>query len=108
MKKWNVFILSSISETFGISILEAMEMDLPVIATKVGGVLDIIEDGKNGILIGPKSSSQIAKALIRILDHPAEAAKLVRAGKETVKKFDWEEVIKQIEIVYADLTREKF
>jgi glycosyltransferase involved in cell wall biosynthesis len=108
MAKWNVFVLPSISETFGIAVLEAMEMGVPVVATKVGGVPDIISDKKNGLFVEPKNPRQIAKAVSDLLDHPAEAAKLSRAGKETVKKFDWRVVIKEIESVYTNLAKDKF
>ena len=108
LKKWDVFVLPSISETFGITILEAMAAQVPVVATKVGGVTDIVSDGKNGKLIKPKSSSEIAAAILDILDHPAEAAKFVRSGKDTVKEHDWSEVIKQVEKLYQGLAKEKF
>ncbi|MFA7244227.1 MAG: glycosyltransferase family 4 protein [Patescibacteria group bacterium] len=108
MKRWNVFVLPSISETFGIVVLEAMSTGVPVIATKVGGIADIVSDRKNGIMIKAESPSQIAQAVIEIIGHPALAAKLAREGKETAKKYDWRIVVGQIEEVYQKLARDKF
>ena len=106
--KWDIFVLPSISETFGIVILEAMKLGLPVVASKVGGVTDIVKEGKNGLLIKSKNPSAIASAVLELLNHPALAAKLVREGKETIKKFDWKVVIKDIEEVYLNLAKDKF
>ncbi len=100
--RWNVFVLPSIAETFGISILEAMGAGVPVVATKAGGIVDIIENKKNGLLVPAGNADALAKSIIEVLDHPAMAAKLKRGGLERVKDFDWEKVIKEIEKVYSE------
>ncbi|PIS07992.1 hypothetical protein COT78_00740 [Candidatus Berkelbacteria bacterium CG10_big_fil_rev_8_21_14_0_10_43_13] len=100
-KKWDVFVLPSVAETFGIVVLEAMNAGVPIVATRVGGIPDIIENRKNGLLIPSRDSKQLAKAVIELLDHPALAAKLKRGGIERVENFDWQKVIKEIEKVYT-------
>lgn len=103
MRQWNVFALPSIAETFGIVILEAMSMGLPVVATKVGGIVDIITSKKNGILVEKQNSKQLAKSILEVLDHPVLASKLKREGLVRVKDFDWRDIIKKVEKEYLRL-----
>lgn len=106
MKQWSVFALPSVAETFGIVILEAMNMGLPIVASRVGGVSDIIAQRKNGILIEPRNSKQLANSILEVLDHPVLAAKLKREGLERVKDFDWKKIVKKIEKEYLGLFRQ--
>lgn len=96
-KDWSVFVLPSISETFGIVVLEAMKNGLPVVATRVGGIPDIITQNKSGLLVEPRNEKALAQAILKILESPALAAKLKREGLSRVKDFDWKEIIKKIE-----------
>lgn len=100
-KDWDVFVLPSIAETFGIAILEAMAEGIPVVASQVGGIPDIITNKRNGFLVKSKDYEKLAKAIIEILDHPILAAKLKRGGLLRVKDFDWQKIIKEIETVYS-------
>ena len=65
---FDIFILPSLWEGLPTSIIEAMVMGLPVIASKVGGIPELIDDWENGILIEPKSPQQIASAVLCLLD----------------------------------------
>ena len=103
ISRWSVFVLPSISETFGISILEADAFGIPVVASNVGGVTDIIKDKKTGILVEPTKPQQIARAIIKLIEHPAYAAKLARQGRERVKDFEWKKIIKRLESEYLKL-----
>jgi len=105
MAKWDIFVLPSIAETFGIVILEAISQQLPVVATKVGGVPDIIKHNKNGILVSPHSPETIAEAIIELLSHPAKIEQLARNASERVKDFDWKEIVKKVEAEYIRLIK---
>lgn len=104
LKHWSVFVLSSVAETFGIVVLEAMQAGVPIVATKVGGVPDMITNEKNGILIPSQSSKAIAEAVIDLLEKPAMAAKLKREGLKRVEAFDWKKIIKELEKNYIELS----
>ena len=100
MKNWDVFALPSISETFGIVVLEAMKAGIPVVATKVGGIKDIIEDKENGLLVESRNPKKLADSIIELLKHPVLASKLKKNGLKRVEEFDWKKVIKKIEGAY--------
>jgi glycosyltransferase involved in cell wall biosynthesis len=75
------------SETFGRTILEAMAAGKPVIATKVGAHLEIIEDGVNGILVEPDDPVQLADSIEKILHYPKNAKILGEKGRQRYEKF---------------------
>ncbi len=100
LKHWDVFVLPSLSETFGISILESMRAGVPVVASRIDGVADIISNRKNGLLISPRDPKAIESAVSEVLDHPVLASTLKRGGKEQIKEFDWNVIIKKLEREY--------
>jgi L-malate glycosyltransferase len=81
-----IFVLPSRSEPFGIVILEALACKKPVVATTVGGIPEIIENGKNGILVEPDNPDTLAEALIALLKNPALRQAIARNGQMTVHK----------------------
>ena len=87
----------------GIAILEAQACKLPVIASRVGGIPDIIEDRKSGILVEPKNPGQIAKAIIKIFSEPEFAQKITQNAKANLEKYDWNNISRQIDRIYQEL-----
>jgi glycosyltransferase involved in cell wall biosynthesis len=95
---------SSTPEPFGIVIIEGMAAGKPVIATASGGVLDIIEDGVNGILVPCQDSDAMAKAIVQIISNPDQANKIGMAGYQCVKnKFTIENQIRALEELYDSI-----
>jgi len=82
----DAFILSSKREGFPMSILEAMAAGLPVIATNVGGIPEIVKDGENGILIPPQDQYSLANAICRVLDDPGFAANLAIRARISIEQ----------------------
>jgi glycosyltransferase involved in cell wall biosynthesis len=82
----DAFILSSKREGFPMSILEAMAAGLPVIASNVGGIPEIVKDGENGILIPPQDQNSLANAICRVIDDPGFAADLANRARITVEQ----------------------
>jgi glycosyltransferase involved in cell wall biosynthesis len=82
----NAFVLSSKREGFPMSILEAMAAGLPVIATRVGGIPEVIKDGQNGILVPPQDRNSLANAICRVLDDSEFATNLASRARTTVEE----------------------
>ncbi|HHW03881.1 MAG TPA: glycosyltransferase family 4 protein [Thermoanaerobacterales bacterium] len=81
---FDVFLLPSVSEGLGLSLLEAMALAKPVVATEVGGIPEVVKSGVNGLLVPPRDPSAIAEAIIRILSSKQMAYSLGQAAKNTV------------------------
>jgi len=80
-----LLVLPSISEPFGMVILEAMNACRPVVATLSGGPKEIVEDGTTGFLVSPGNATEMAEKITRLLQDPELAARMGRAGYERVK-----------------------
>jgi len=90
------FVLPSIKEGFGIAILEAQAVGLPVIATKMGGILDIIKDGETGILVEPKNSQALAQAIYKIYSGQ-------KFAKANLEKYDWQNIVEKVYQIYQKI-----
>ena len=92
------------SETFGVAALEASAMKIPVIASNVGGVPEVIKDGETGILVEPKNVSDLAKAITKLIENKDLRSRMGKAGREFVKEnYKWEKNAKKMETVYRHL-----
>ncbi len=100
----DLLVLPTITqEAFGRVIIEAQAMGVPVIATKVGGVVDIIEHEKTGLLVPPSDPSAIAEAALRIFKDQGFARKLAIAAYEKVKlKYNLELMVENTLKVYQE------
>jgi len=100
----DVVVSASMKEGFGRVIVEAMAMTKPVVATKVGGVPEIVRDGKSGILVEPADSESLASAMISVIDSPEMALKLAVEGEKRAREnFSLEKHIREIEEIYNTL-----
>lgn len=97
----DIFVFPSYREGFPNAVLEACAMGLPVIATDINGCNEIIQNGVNGILIEPKSSEAIYKALLNLLENKESRLKLgEQARTEVVKKFRRENIWRALKDEY--------
>jgi len=102
-----VFACPSVYEPFGLINLEAMACETPVVASAVGGILEVVEDGKTGLLVPPGRPDELAAALRRVLENPALGRSLGQAGRGRVEaQFSWASVAERTERVYADAITE--
>jgi len=89
----NVFVCPSIidskgeTEGLGLVIVEAMEFNLPGVATSVGGIVDIVKNERNGLLVPEKDPTLIARAIERLILDKELARKIVENSKTTVREF---------------------
>lgn len=83
----------SLSEAFGMSLVEGMAAGLPVVATRVGGMVEIVEDGRTGRVVPPDDPAALADALIELLRDPTRRAALGAAGRaRAIDRFSWERI----------------
>ena len=102
-----VFVCPSIYEPFGLINLEAMACEAPVVASGVGGILEVVQDGITGFLVEPARADQLAEKIRRVLDDPALARTMGKAGRRRVEeRFSWDSVAERTERVYADAIAE--
>ena len=95
---------SSNPEPFGLVIIEGMAAKKPVIATAAGGVLDIIEDKVNGILVPCKDSVAMAKAILRVVKNKEESRRISMAGyNRVIESFSVDRQIKSVEKIYKTI-----
>ncbi|MFC1884331.1 glycosyltransferase family 4 protein [Thermodesulfobacteriota bacterium] len=104
-EKWlsafDIFVLPSITEGTPMVLLEAMSIGVPVVATSVGGIPDIIESEKEGILISPGSSIELETGIKNILTKNVDTSRLTNSARKKIEeKFNFEKWIKKLEAVY--------
>ncbi len=92
----DIFIRTSLSEGLGNSFLEAMAFGLPVIATPVGGIVDIVQDGVTGLLVPPKSPEKIKEAILRLEDKQLADSLRSAAKTNVVSRYDWNHIAQDV------------
>jgi mannosylfructose-phosphate synthase len=102
-----MFVLPSIFEPFGMTALEAMACGRPVVASRLGGIREVVTSEKNGLLVDPTDSAEFSAAIIRLLNDKPFAGHIGEQGQETVRKrFSWEAIaIRHIEFYEKYLNR---
>lgn len=105
----DLLVLSTlVPEAFGRVVIEAGAVGTPVIATRLGGLLDIVDSGKNGILVEPGDVSGMADAMIEILNDPEHAEKMAGALRSKVEnEFTLEQMVEKTLQVYKEALPEK-
>ena len=98
-----VFVCPSVYEPFGLINLEAMACETPVVASAVGGILEVVEDGKTGVLVEPGRPDALVAAICALLEDPARGRAMGRAGRRRVEAhFSWVSVATRTREVYQD------
>jgi glycosyltransferase involved in cell wall biosynthesis len=104
----DIFALASLWEGLGRALTEAMAMRIPVAATNVNGVPELVIHRKTGLLSPPREPAQLAENIIWLLHHPAEARKMgERARERVIPAFSAESMVEQIQTLYESLLVEK-
>jgi glycogen synthase len=99
----SVFCCPSVYEPFGFINLEAMACETPVVASAVGGILEVVEDGVTGLLVPPREPSALAATLTAVLADRGRARAMGAAGRARVEeRFSWTSVAARTETLYAE------
>jgi glycosyltransferase involved in cell wall biosynthesis len=108
----DVFVLPSVhdargdTEGLGVVLLEAMNAAVPVIGSRIGGIVDIVVDGESGLLVPPGDANALAAALRRVLTDADVARRLGQAGQQRVRtEFTWETITARWEAIYRAVVR---
>jgi glycosyltransferase involved in cell wall biosynthesis len=100
----DVFVLPSVAEAFGLVVVEALYLGVPVVATRVGGIPEIVEEDTDGLLVPPANSEALVCALERLLADPEERARLTTTGRARVTaRFGFERMVREYEALYEEL-----
>ena len=101
---FNVLVFPSLNEGMGRVMIEGMSLGKPIVASNVGGIRDLIEDGKNGLLVPPRDSNALRKAISRLIRNKKLAEGLGKIGKmEVYPDFDASTMVKKIDNLYESL-----
>ena len=90
-------------ESFGIILLEAMALGKPVVASRISGYASVLTDDQEGLLVKPKNTGDLARALSKLVADPALRERLGARGKETVLKYGWDKVAVRVEAYYLEV-----
>jgi glycosyltransferase involved in cell wall biosynthesis len=101
---FDIFANSSISEGVSLTILEAMAAGLPIVATRVGGTLEVIEHGKTGLLVPARSADALAHAITALADDASERQALGERGRAAVaQRFTIDRMVEHYADLYSEL-----
>jgi glycosyltransferase involved in cell wall biosynthesis len=108
MSLFDVFVLPSLWEGLPFVLVEAAALGMPIVATAVDGVPEVIEDGKTGVLIPPGDADAIADAIITMLTDKPRAAQMAEAAKSLIPpRFPLRRTVEQHQNLYLRLYRQK-
>ena len=104
---FDIFCMSSKEEGLGTSILDAMAMELPVVACKAGGIPEAVEHQKTGLLVPVQDSQTLASAIMDLIDDPKKARAMGQAGRLRVERlFNITMTVEKTEEIYFRLMGE--
>ncbi len=97
----DVFVLPSVAEAFGLAVAEAVYVGTPVLATRCGGIPEIVDDARDGILVPPGDVVALAEGLVLLINHADRRRALAGAGREKIReRFSFERMIRAYEALY--------
>jgi len=100
----DIVVIPSRQESFGVTAVEGSACARPVIASRVGGLTEVIIEGETGLLVSPENISELGEAMERLIKDPSLRDKLGRQGRANVlKNYDWQQNVTQMEVVYKRL-----
>lgn len=101
----DLFVLPSVAEAFGLVLTEALCLGTPVVATRVGGIPEIVDDGVDGVLVPPADGEALADAVARLLNDPERRQRMAGAGRyKVLSRFRFDQMVRAYESIYARLT----
>ena len=94
MADWDLSVIPSLRESFGAAALECSAMEVPVVASDIGGLPETVRDGETGLLVPPAAPEQLADAVIRLLKDEPTRKEMGTAGRAMVcREYEWEGIL---------------
>ena len=90
------------AEGLSLAVLEAMSAGLPIVATDISGNRDIVQNGKNGLLIPPADHTQLSEAVLRLLETEGSRTRMGAKAREMANQYQWIEIARQYLEVYEE------
>ena len=103
MPLFDMLVLPSLNEGMGRVLVEAMAAGKPVVASRVGGIPDLVRQGETGYLVPPADEEALANGIKMLLDDPDKAKQMGQHGKEYSHQFSLETMIEKLDNLYYDL-----
>jgi glycosyltransferase involved in cell wall biosynthesis len=104
----DLVVLPSVAEAFGLVLTESLYLGTPVVATRVGGIPEIVDDGVDGLLVPPGDSAALADAIVELLNDDGRRKRMAGAGREKVLgRFRFEDMVRSYESIYEGAARGK-
>jgi glycosyltransferase involved in cell wall biosynthesis len=97
------FVLSSYLEGLGSSVMDAQAMGVPVVATRTGGIPDVVSDGKTGLLVPPRDPEALAGAILRLLEDPQLMKQLADSAFAQSRGYDYSSMVYKTVAAYREL-----
>ncbi len=105
-RRATALVAPSLSEGFGLALVEALGCECPVIASDLPAIREIVQPGETGITVPPGDARGFSAAIVMILDDPARARMMARAGRQRcLERFDWQQVAGAYRELFADLLK---
>jgi L-malate glycosyltransferase len=97
----DIFLNTSRVDNMPVSVIEACAFGLPVVATAVGGLPDMITNGKNGLLVADEDANGMSQAVLRLLFEPSLTASISHEARHWAEQFDWSQLLPLWEELFA-------
>jgi glycosyltransferase involved in cell wall biosynthesis len=101
----DILVLPSLSEGLPLAIIEAMASGLPIVATWVGGISEIVQEGVNGFLVAPKNPEALAEKIVILMEDSDLRRRIAQNNINEVKKYSWEIITTKLEKLYKSIKR---
>jgi glycosyltransferase involved in cell wall biosynthesis len=104
IKAFDLFVMSSVTEGLGTSLLDAMACSKAIVATRTGGIPEVVEEDVDGLLVRPRDHRELAAAIVRLLNDEAARRAMAAAGFERVRaRFTVERMVSETADAYERL-----
>jgi len=104
LRNWDIFVIPSLDEGLPMAVLDAMAEGLPVVGTSVGGIPELIDDGRTGFLVPPRDPEALTQRLRGLISEPERRRAQGAAGRERVRsQFSVDQMVSQIRAIYDSL-----